>query len=244
MRLLVDAGNTRIKWQLRDRDAVVDSGAAVFEGEEWLDRLAPYKGRICCAAVSTVVSDAKRRQLEDRLALLSVADVRFYWSESVRDGLTNAYADVDKMGADRWHAMYACWLLRPGGFAVVDAGSAITLDYVDADGHHLGGYILPGKKMMLRSLQQDAARIGFDPADASASMPGKSTTECVQHGLIWLWEGLVSRLLSDCSHYGLDRIFCTGGDAAILLEAGLPAQRDPDLVLTGVAAIDSESIGP
>lgn len=241
MRLLIDAGNTRLKWRLDQRGAVVKYGACLCESDDWFNELAPYASGISRIAVSTVVSEARRRELVEQLTQLSGADIGFFWSEVSRNGLTNAYSDVSKMGADRWHAMYAGWHGGPGGFAVVDAGSAITVDYVDRSGSHLGGYILPGKQMMLRSLQQDAARIGFESIDGSAAKPGTSTTECVQHGVVWLWEGLIHRLMADCRDYGLDRVLCTGGDAPALLLAGLPGEHDPDLVLAGLAAIDEES---
>lgn len=241
MRLLIDAGNTRLKWQLNQQGTVIARGGCLSDSQDWLDELSPYAVRIRHIAVSTVVSEAGRAGLVRRLASLSAADVRFYWSEGSRGGLRNAYADVGKMGADRWHAMYAGWHQEASGFAVIDAGSAVTVDYVAGDGGHLGGYILPGKQMMLRSLRQDAARIGFGSIDTGAGQPGMSTTECVQHGVVWLWQGLIRQLLADCQRYGLDRILCTGGDAQALLCAGLPGQNDPDLVLAGLAAIDSES---
>lgn len=243
MRLLIDAGNTRLKWQLDQQGAVIQRGTCLFAGQQWLDDLAPHVGAIDRIAVSTVVSEARRCLLAEQLQQISNADVHFYWSETSRGGLRNSYPDVSKMGADRWHAMYAAWQQRPDGFAVIDAGSAITIDYVAADGAHLGGYILAGKQMMLRSLQHDAARIGFESVDAGAGEPGTSTTECVQHGIVWLWEALAQRLTDDCARFGLRRVLCTGGDAPLLLTAGLDAEHEPDLVLAGLAAIDSEDSG-
>ncbi|TGN38596.1 type III pantothenate kinase [Marinobacter confluentis] len=243
MRLLIDAGNTRLKWRLDQQGDVVTGGACLFDSRQWLDELSPFGARIESISVSTVISEARRSVLVSQLVDLSGAPISFYWAESLRGGLRNAYSDVEKMGADRWHAMYAAWQQGLDGFAVVDAGSAITVDYVTGDGDHLGGYILPGKQMMLRSLQQDAARIGFESIDAGAGDPGRSTTECVQHGLVWLWEGLIRHLVADCERYRLQRIVCTGGDAVALLAAGLPGQHEPDLVLSGLAAIDSEAAG-
>lgn len=243
MRLLIDAGNTRLKWQLNHNGRVLKGGACLCDSREWLDELTPHAPNIDRIAISTVASEARRQALVEQLARISGLEVQFYWSEATRNGLRNSYSDASRMGADRWHAMYAGWSQKSEGFAVIDAGSAITIDYVADDGAHLGGYILPGKQMMLRSLQQDAARIGFEPLDPRAGEPGASTTECVQHGVVWLWEGLVQRLITDCSRYGLHRMICTGGDASALLSAGLPAQHDPDLVLAGLAVIDSESAG-
>lgn len=241
MRLLIDAGNTRLKWQLDQQGTVIAGGACRFDSHGWVEAISPYAARIERIAVSTVMSEARRAGLVGRLARLSATEVRFYWSEASRGGLRNAYPDVSKMGTDRWHAMYAGWRQTASGFAVIDAGSAMTVDYVAEDGSHLGGYILPGKQMMLRSLHHDAARIGFESVHTGAGHPGMSTTECVQHGVIWLWQGVIRNLLADCQRYGLERILCTGGDADALLAAGLPGRNDPNLVLAGLAAIDSES---
>jgi len=241
MRLLIDAGNTRLKWMLEEQGAPFACGACLVDSDEWVNDLRPYASKINRIAVATVVSEIGRKDIVARLAELSDSEVRFYWSEASRGGLKSAYSDVGKMGVDRWHAMYAGWHQEPSGFAVVDAGSAITVYYVADSGDHLGGYILPGKQMMLRSLTQDAARVGFDPLDARSGTPGRSTTECVQHGVVWLWEGLARTLTADCHRYGLKRVLCTGGDAPALMAAGLTGQHDPDLVLRGLAAVDSEN---
>lgn len=243
MRLLIDAGNTRLKWQIRDGNEVVGRGATGMDAGNWLQALPLRADDIHHAAISTVASEQLREELIEALASVAISDVRFYWSEAERDGLHNSYTDVRKMGADRWHVMVAGRHRRPGGFAVVDAGSAITVDYVSGDGDHLGGYILPGKRMMLRSLKQDAARIGFEPLDATAGLPGNSTTECVQHGLVWLWQGLIRQLMADCERFGLEHVYCTGGDGQALVDAGLIAEFDPDLVLAGLAAVDAGGAG-
>ncbi|MDF0751344.1 type III pantothenate kinase [Marinobacter sp. 71-i] len=240
MKLLVDAGNTRLKWQLCGDRNVVHSGFVGLDADEPFSEITRWSGDIERIAVSTVISEDKRRHLQSRLEALCAAPIVFHWAESRRGGLVNAYTDTEKMGADRWHAMYGAWSAGPGGFAVIDAGSAITVDYVSGSGKHLGGYILPGKQMMLRSLRQDAARIGFDTRDARAGEPGASTTECVQHGLVWLWESMVARIQADCARFGLERTIVTGGDAEALNNAGLSATHEPWLVLVGLAAIDQE----
>lgn len=239
MRLLIDAGNTRMKWQLLAPEGVLDKGFASLEETGVFRQLASWEGSIERIAISTVIAEDRRRQLQSRLEAIFSAPVIFHWAEHRRGKLVNAYSDVNRMGADRWHAMCAGWQATGGGgFAVVDAGSAITVDYVARSGVHLGGYILPGKQMMLRSLRQDAARIGFDSLDAERGSPGASTTECVHHGLAWLREAMVTRIHRDCSHFGLDQVLVTGGDASGLIGAGLCAIHDPYLVLSGLAAVD------
>ena len=87
------------------------------------------------------------------------------------------------MGADRWHAMLAGWVRCKASFAVVDAGSAVTVDYVNAGGRHLGGYILPGLQMMRRSLKVDAARIGL--GRVSNSTPARDNRPANASTTVW-----------------------------------------------------------
>lgn len=239
MKLFIDAGNTRLKWCLEDGGGVIQSGTGILDEQVHLEGL-EYRSEISAIAVSTVASEARREQLAASLADLCPAPVRFYWAEASRGGLRNAYPDVARMGADRWHAMYGAWLSHKSGFAVIDAGSAVTVDYVDARGQHLGGYILPGLRMMVRSLQNDAARIWFDPEQVLETAPGKSTGECVNHGLAWLSGAMVERVQSDARTLGLKDILVTGGDADRLIGLGLSGTLHPDLVFAGLRAIDAE----
>ncbi|WP_373002378.1 type III pantothenate kinase [Marinobacter sp.] len=240
MKLLIDAGNTRLKWCLDDGGLTVASGTGILDEDNPLSSLKESVRSVRSVAISTVASEHKRQHLMACLLNLGFPPARFYWSEQARGGLVNAYQDVTRMGADRWHAMYGGWLDHKDGFVVVDAGSAVTVDYVDRDGRHLGGYILPGLQMMLRSLRTDAARIWFDPDQVLATDPGKSTGQCVNHGLAWLSAAMVERILADVRWHGLADILVTGGDAGRLIGLGLTGEHHPDLVLSGLRAIDAE----
>lgn len=240
MRLVIDAGNSRLKWRLDGAGGVLAQGLGGIEDADPLPKLPVGAGAISRVAVSTVASEEKRLRLLQSLSSRVSAPIRCYWSEACRDGLVNAYRNYQQMGADRWHAMYGAWLDYKQGFIVVDAGSAITVDYVGSSGHHLGGFILPGLHMMRRSLQVDAARIGFDPSHVSDCSPGKSTSECVNHGLTWLSSALIGRVHSDSENAGVRDILVTGGDAERLLNLGLKATYRSSLVLDGLAAIDAQ----
>lgn len=241
MRLLIDAGNTRLKWRLASNGRFVAGGGGELTAEDLFEGVGHHTDSIARVAVSTVASQAACDSLSARLLELSAAPVAWYWTEPARGGLICAYEQPHTMGADRWHGIYAAWKRYGEAVAVVDAGSALTVDLVNAAGRHLGGYILPGRGMMLRSLRQDAARIGFADSHAGSLAPGQSTTECVHHGLHWLWQGLVSRLEADCESLGIARVLLTGGDAPELLALGLKAELCPDLVFEGLAAIDAET---
>jgi len=240
MKLFIDAGNTRLKWCLDDQDRTLATGTGSLDDENPLSSAREFIGQVRGVAISTVASEERRTHLMGSLAKLCPAPVKFYWSEQSRNGLVNAYQDVSRMGADRWHAMYGAWLGHRQGFVVVDAGSAVTVDYVDSSGKHLGGYILPGLQMMLRSLRTDAARIWFDPEQGLATDPGRNTGECVNHGLAWLSGAMIERVIADARKYALSDLLVTGGDANRLIGLGLPGIHRPDLVLSGLRAIDTE----
>lgn len=240
MKLLIDAGNTRLKWRLEKMGKVSANGVGNLDDQNPLSELSITDSALDSVVVSTVAAEGKRLRLLQYLAELTSAPVRFHWAEARRGGLVNAYPEFNRMGADRWHAMYGAWRDHRAGFAVIDAGSAVTVDFVDAGGGHLGGFILPGLQMMLRSLRTDAARIGFEPDQVLDTRPGSSTGECVNHGLAWLSSALVGRIHDDVRQFGLADILVTGGDADRLQGLGLSAAYRPQLVLDGLALIDSE----
>lgn len=241
MRLLIDAGNTRVKWQVVQGSQLLRCGSGAMASATLFRELTEFAPLLSRVAISTVISEVARLELVALVEALTPAPVSFYWAEAERNGLKNAYEVPATMGADRWHALYAAWINWHGGVAVVDAGSALTLDFLSTDGRHRGGYILPGRAMMQRGLRQDAARIGFEDLAETSAAPGRSTTECVHNGLNWLWLGLVERLHMDCRQENVSTILLTGGGGLTLQSLGLDAELRPDLVFEGLAAIDDET---
>lgn len=243
MILLVDSGNTHVKWQLVSGADLIVDGRGGLEDPGLFEGLQASGASIRQVAVSTVGADDGIDVLRQRLAGVTAAQVRCYWSERERLGLRNAYEDVSRMGADRWHAMLAAWCRYRCSFVVIDAGTALTADYVDGSGQHLGGYIVPGLQMMRKSLNQEAARIGFQRAETLSHHPGQDTSECVNNGLNWFLRGLALQIRQDVTAYSLDRIVLTGGNADRLLALGLDGEIMPDLVFEGLGCVVREEAG-
>ena len=243
MILLIDSGNTRLKWRIERQGSaeVLAQGVGLLTDADPLQKLfLPKNGRVMSVAVATVASEQRQQSLMAALEATFAVPVTCYWSERERDGLVNGYQQPGKMGADRWYGMYAAWQRRRHGFAVVDAGSAVTVDYVAADGHHLGGYILPGLQMMLRSLSSDAARVDFEPKSSLDTRLGLSTNQCVNHGLAWLSAAFSDRVLTDMQNHNVRDLVLTGGDASRLKHIGLQGEIEPELVLDGLAKVHRE----
>lgn len=236
MILQIDVGNTRIHWRRVQNGSpstqVVCSQGHVAHGPLPAQALEQPIAAVELACVAgDEVRDMIKRDLADR-AGLPVFEAR---SDKAACGIRNSYADPQRMGVDRWLAMIGAFNEYPGGVIIVDAGTAVTVDYVSPDGAHLGGYILPGLHLMLDALGGHTAKVRMRAGDVGSVGPGHSTTECVNHGLAWLWSSAVERLQQDQQAYELQTIVVTGGDAGFFKDLlGAQAVVEPDLIFMGM----------
>lgn len=234
-RLELDAGNTFIKWRLRQAGVTLQSG-------RWLtaDFNADCLRQCAHSPASVWLGSVAGAALNQRLA----AAVRECWGVELQQaftqaqcaGVSNSYSDPSRMGVDRWLAMLAAWQHTRGACCVVDAGSAITVDVLDDRGEHQGGYILPGLRLMQTSLLGRTAEIRVEDAlERVALSPGRSTEEAVSHGAHLLMLALAERVDKGLpGQKGSLPVLVTGGDAEALLPYLSQAQHHPDLVLDGL----------
>ena len=230
--VLIDVGNTRGKW------LCVGSDGPVRRGDAAPDAVAaslPPAPRGTPALISSVAADATDATLRTALEARGYT-TWFAQSHALLDGLRNGYEAPAGLGVDRWLAMLAA-LQRCRGrrFCVVDAGSALTIDFVAADGTHEGGFILPGRRLMERALQVDTGRVRYAGADVSGLAPGRSTAEAVGHGIGLALAGAVQLALARARRESaLDAVLLCGGDAGLLAQHIDDAELAPDLVFEGL----------
>ena len=152
-------------------------------------------------------------------------------------GVRNQYEDMSRMGADRWLAMIAAYNHVQDACVIVDAGTALTIDVVNASGLHEGGYILPGRRMMTASLEANTA-IRLRHIDSDSVDLGNDTDAAVLHGALASQVAMLEWVLGRLSGASrAPRVILSGGDAEALL-AGLAtpgAEIIPSLVLDGLA---------
>lgn len=236
MILQLDVGNTRVKWRVVDGVEVRFRGAGALGAADLFDAI-PIDSRLAIQGVhvASVGGAAAKAVLTSRLTSEFGCAVRFVQVQSSVAGLRIAYDNPASLGVDRWLAMLAVWKKYRSSFVVVDAGSALTIDYVDGQGGHLGGYILPGWQMLERSLLQGTAQVRFDVSEATQLDPGTSTGDCVSHGRNWLWRAMVERLGLEFQAGKIERMVVTGGDAGRLIALGLQAEHWPDVVLDALS---------
>lgn len=159
-------------------------------------------------------------------------------------GVTNVYVQADDLGSDRWCAMIGAYHEVDADIIVIDCGSAITIDVLKHSGQHLGGYILPGLKMMKQSLGFNTAKINVTgKQDNKTLSPGSSTAECVNAGIYLAAVNSIEAVVNEQSKILKDLCcFLTGGDAATIAQfLSVKCVLMPDLVLRGLAFIAEDN---
>ncbi|GAA0575661.1 type III pantothenate kinase [Halomonas salifodinae] len=241
MILDLDIGNTLSKWRLKDTlSSEIRSRGALWTREEWRPGSdIPDLDVVQSVRISSV---ARKAVLEETVALLRRRVVSVYVARSTAEalGVTNGYEEPGRLGVDRWLGTLAGYQLA-GGCCAVDCGSAITVDFVLPGGRHLGGYILPGLRLMKESLKLGTRNVAIDPDSEADELlaPGKNTVEAVNHGIYMAAVSAVNRLYAEvCDREGVALpLLLTGGDARVVSRGlRVPHAVWPDMVYGGLEA--------
>lgn len=235
--LQLDVGNSSAKWRLVDESGVRVRGRFRHNGEPDLKGLTSEPARIWIASVA---SDATEARLAAQLrARWPAARLWFARSEANSGGLVNSYQQPERMGVDRWLAMLGAWHAHRERCCVMDAGSALTIDLVAADGRHEGGYIIPGPELMERALLLDTDRVRFAEEAVYGLAPGRSTAEAVRHGIALAQSGSVLVALRKAGQPAPRQIFCGGAGKTLRELLGNVGEWRPDLVFEGLEVLAS-----
>jgi len=167
--LLIDVGNTRIKWALVAADGAADAapGAWLESGSAALSELSKLSERwrqlaVARILVSNVAGEHMQERLQTMLEIVFGAALRPHWFASPPQlaGLRNGYREPAQLGCDRFAAALGAQRLFPQQtLLVVTCGTATTIDAVTADGVFSGGMILPGLGLMATSLARSTAKL-------------------------------------------------------------------------------------
>lgn len=199
--LAIDIGNTRLKWAVyaspQPGAAVLAHGAVFLETidelaeKEW-KALAPPRSMLGCV----VAGEAVRRRVEEQLELWDLSP-RWVVPSQHEGGVVNGYDHPARLGADRWVAMIGArgHVLARGGpkpVLVVMIGTAVTVDALDGEGKFLGGLILPGHGIMLRSLESGTAGLRV-PTGEVRRFPA-NTSDALTSGGTYAITGAIERM--------------------------------------------------
>ena len=249
--LLIDAGNTRIKWGLRsEAGSWLVRGALPLADVADLARLINVQPRRIM--VCNVAGDAVAACLQ---AALAATGVPLAWASSGRSagGVRNGYEQPGQLGVDRWAAVVGAWQIEQRPCLVVTAGTATTIDLLDRDpddhsrrggmGLFCGGLILPGFDLMRTSLARNTAQLPLaevaevaEVAGGLSSNPPRNTMEAIITGCLFAQVGAIERMARRLPQDGA--ILLSGGNAELLSpQLSLPHRRVDNLVLEGLARL-------
>lgn len=233
MILAIDAGNSRIKWGLHDGSRWQESGATVVDqlGEVWKTLREPSR-----IVIANVAGDAVHAALVEAVARWHR---RPLWVKVTTSacGVQNRYA-TEQLGADRWAALLGAWQLRRRACLVVNAGTALTIDALSAEGVFEGGIIVAGYALQHKALSTNTAALRA-PAGDYAEFP-VTTAGAIASGALHAMVGAIERMAKLTARRWGETPACllSGGDAERLRShLNLPVEVMDNLVLEGLIVI-------
>lgn len=249
--LVVDLGNSRVKWALHDDGPRGPSRSAAYgdwSADDWRRALFAAPG-IERVIVASVVTGRAADLLRVAARGATGRDPEFAVTSRETAGVRNAYPEPALLGVDRWLAVIAAHHDPGGACCVVDVGTATTIDAVRGDGQHLGGFIVPGPRLMVGSLWHGTSELATRSA---ASGPGvtahfaDNTRDAIERGCRLALASLVDRCVADLEVLlgTAPRLLLSGGAAGevrALLKS--PCTVEPDLVLRGLLVASAGPAG-
>ena len=247
MLLLVDAGNTRIKWALAAGDASAgqwrSSGSVVKDQMENL--VEPWsKLTFSRVLLSNVAGEVVRGSLEK--VLQSVAPgIVLEWQVSLPAlaGIRNAYRQPQQLGTDRFISAIGARAMFPGtGLLVATCGTATTIDAISADGVFQGGLILPGLNLMAASLARNTANLPqVQLQDERHRLFADNTEEAIISGCMAAQTGAIEHawhnFLSDHEGGPVQCLISGGAGAIVAAHLAIPHRHVDNLVLPGLQSV-------
>jgi len=246
MLLEIDAGNTRLKWRVIE---LTGNGTGAWRASGIVTATAPQDA---CVRLLAALENAQISGLS-RILVSSVRDVafreharaalsqrfgiqaEFAVSELHYRGVRNGYEIPERLGVDRWLALLAAWHDAQDTCCIIDCGTTITLDVVTASGQHLGGFIVPGLRLMREALAGRSAALIHSDSELDASL-GNNTSDAITHGTYNMALGFIrDQYWQQLKQHGQLQWYFTGGDAAVLAQqVEWQHKLVPDLVLDGL----------
>jgi type III pantothenate kinase len=240
MNLLVDIGNSRLKWGLEVDQKISQSMALFHQSTNFSQHLAknwqafvPPK----ILAISSVSSDAIKWEVIG-LAQQLWKDVKIIIAKSTAKafGIQNSYLQPEKLGIDRWLALIAGYNHYQQAVWIVDCGTAITVDFINAQGQHQGGLISPGLQLMKTALSTHTATLNFSKEKRYNLGLANQTDKGIFNGTLYAATGLIEQAINQQPLKSM--LILTGGDAQIIAKnLSFPVIIEPDLVLKGLALL-------
>lgn len=238
MILAIDCGNTRLKWGMHDGAHWLAQGLLDYAELPALAGLLAAQPRASRAVAANVAGPQVGEAVQTTVAALGLP---LLWakSQSAQHGVCNLYDNPEQLGADRWAALVGARALHPGACLVVCAGTATTVDVLDAEGYFQGGLILPGVELMCRALAANTAQLPL-ASGRFAGLP-RNTLDAIVSGCLHAQAGAVERMFEQVAVQPGAVCLVGGGAAGQFFDLlRVPKRHVDNLVLEGLARIGRE----
>ena len=238
MILAIDCGNTLLNWGMHDGAHWLTQGLLDYAELPALAGLLAAQPRASRAVAANVAGPLVGEAVQATVATLGLP---LLWakSQSAQHGVCNLYDNPEQLGVDRWAALVGARALHPGACLVVCAGTATTVDVLDAEGYFQGGLILPGVEPMCRALAANTAQLPL--ADGKFAGLPRNTMDAIVSGCLHAQAGAVERMFEQVAAHPGAVCLVGGGAAGQFFDLlRVPKTRVDNLVLEGLARIGRE----
>jgi len=255
--LLVDAGNTSIKWSYLEKNVISKQRCYFYNDQSPIslfDKILSKKKEECTKVILVSVLGNifnEKAAYIAKTAALAFTNIK---SKSRLANVKNSYIEPEKLGADRFVAMIAAYHLVNNdkqdrkACIIIDSGTATTIDAIDVNGYHLGGLILPGLTLCQSSLLDNTQQLSDwnrQGLEITPTIFAKETTEAIISASIFGLSGAIDNIckmmeIEICNlnqKNTVDRIICGGGAKKVLpyIDSGYSHQED--LIMIGLSVI-------
>jgi type III pantothenate kinase len=232
MILCLDCGNTRIKWGL-----LTPKGEWQARGVMPLVQVDNLRAALIDqpAFKRVVGCNVAGAENAERIAAQLKAPPEWVVPQREQCDVKNGYKKPAQLGADRWASLIAARGLNTGACLVVNAGTATTVDLLEADGHFRGGLILPGLELMRAALARNTADLPLAAANHDA-VP-TDTDSAIVSGTLEATVGAIERMYARLQGQPATCLLSGGAAASLEPLLQIPLRHVEDLVLQGLARI-------
>ncbi|MBI3231009.1 MAG: type III pantothenate kinase [Burkholderiales bacterium] len=250
MYLLIDSGNTRIKWAFVTSAslAATQPGAWLAQGAvrhaESAQLASQWQAHLCAelsgVLIANVAGATARNAISQQLSLVSPhIQPQWFSSQAQVAGVQNRYAEPTQLGCDRLCAVIGAQAMLPGkNLLIANCGTATTLDGLQADGQFIGGMILPGLALMAQSLARNTAQLPQVSPDSQLPHSfADNTQDAIISGCVTAQAGAIEKAVREFEHRLAQPVHCVlSGGAAFALAPALTIahQMLDNLVLLGL----------
>ncbi len=243
MRLLIDVGNTQVKYVTQRMGTTKPLSEIVYINYQLF--IGQLNKGVFSTVTEVILANVHGSEIHDAIEEWtrqnSIAFIQVH-SEAKAFGIHSSYQQPERLGVDRWLAMIGAKQLYPNkNLLIIDAGTATTVDVLDAQGQHCGGWIMPGVQTMFNSLLSGTKKIIASPNVSASLLFGKDSSNCLNNGSWAMTIGAIKEaILQANSSLALDKVLITGGNGKQIIDLlAANCQLEPKLVFHGLSCFQA-----